>query len=446
MPQAAPSGAAGWPVHEPTGRFGERFLYAEALIGNGESRGPRDAERGPRGRRPRMVRPALHEEHSVTNPAIFASAFAPHLGGVEELVRQLAVEQRLRGARTVVVTNRWPRALDARETVDGIPVLREALRFPGSGWRSWAGFLADSRAVSRRLLHELRSAGTDLVHVQCVSNNGLYALRAARQLGVPLVVTMQGELTMDADRIYEHNPYLRHVWRRVLDAADVITACSDFSLREAEQVYGKPFGDRARVIYNGIRLAEFERLEPERRDRPYVLGLGRMVRQKGMDLLLEAYAGLDTECDLVLAGDGPVRPDLEAQAASLGVRDRVHFLGGVDHRRALALFAGAEVFVLPSRHEPQGIVLLEALAAGTPVLAARVGGVPEVVHDGETGALFEGGNAIDLRRRLNQLLAEPDLRRTLRARGPTHAKNFSWAAIADEYEDCYEKATAAART
>lgn len=373
-------------------------------------------------------------------PAIFASAFSPHLGGVEELVRQLSIEQRSRGTGTVVVTHRWPRDLAPREVVDGIPVLRERLRFPGSGWRSWAGFLAHSLRVSSQLHRELLAAGTEVVHVQCVSNNGLYALWAARRLGLPLVVSLQGELTMDASGIYQRNRYLRWTWRQLLIHADVVTACSADSLREAQEAFSRPFGTRARVVHNGICLADFEGVTPEVRPRPYVLGLGRLVRQKGMDLLLRAFVGIEPGHDLVIAGEGPERTTLQELVVELGLSDRVHFLGGVDHDRALRLFAGADVFVLPSRHEPQGIVVLEAMASGTPVLAARVGGVPEVVTDGQTGLLFRGSDPADLHQGLQRLLQSSELRLQLAREGKQRAQAFSWSHIADQYEQCYQQA------
>lgn len=376
-------------------------------------------------------------------PAIFASAFHPHVGGVEELVSQLATEQRRRGDGTLVITNRYPKDLPAREAVGAVEVMRESFRVPGLTWRHVGGFLAHSRSTARRIQEELSRRGTGLVHVQCVSNNGYYALRAAEALDLPLVVTMQGELTMDADRVYERSAHLRHTWRRLLDRAAVITACSDYSLKEAEQVYGTAFGDRAHVIHNGIRLEEYTDLAAERRDRPYVLGLGRMVHQKGYDLLIDAFVSLAEAIphDLLLAGDGASRARLEAQAAAAGIGDRVHFLGTVNHSRALSLFAGADAFVLASRHEPQGIVLLEAMAAGTAVVAARVGGVPELVNDQDNGMLFEGGSSASLGRVLQEVLANRALRTRIIENGRRDASKFDWARITDHYDAAYLQAT-----
>lgn len=377
-------------------------------------------------------------------PALFASAFHPHVGGVEELVRQLALEQQRQGTTPLVVTNRWPRDLPPDELVEGVPVDRPRMAFPGPSWRHWAGFVGRARQESAALNRRLVSHAVDLVHVQCVSSNGWYARRAARGLGVPLVVTMQGELTMDAEHVYERNPYLRRTWRRLLDDADAITACSGHALAEAEAAYGTSFGERATVVYNGISATEFEGVLPRAHPRPYVLGLGRMVRQKGFDVLIEAFemSGASATHDLLLAGDGPELSALSAQVTRAGAAGRVHLLGRKTHADSLALFAGAAVFVLPSRQEPQGIVVLEAMASGSPVLAARVGGVPEVIDDEVNGLLYDG-SASDLAARLDRLVLDRGLRDRLRTAGLEHSRRFAWSSITCQYEDRYAFARAA---
>lgn len=376
-------------------------------------------------------------------PAIFASAFHPHVGGVEELVRQLAAGQRERGLRPVVVTNRFPKALPANGEHRGIPVVRHSFRVPEPTWRQMGGWLLKSRATRRDISRGLAARGTDLIHVQCVSSNARYALAAQRALQVPLVVTMQGELSMDATRVYERSAQLRRTWRRALDEAHMITGCSQYVLDEAEERYGASFGDRARVVYNGIRLAEFDHeAEPSSR-RPYVLGIGRMVEQKGFDLLIEAFssvaAGLD-DIELVLAGSGSAEPALRQQAARSPYAERIVFLGSVAHERAVKLFKSARAFVLCSRHEPQGIVVLEAMAARTPVLAAAVGGVPELVSDGENGILFDGGSAPALATALLRIVGDDQLRLRLVDAGRRTAEQHDWTAVTDQYLAVYGEA------
>jgi glycogen(starch) synthase len=381
--------------------------------------------------------------------ALFASSFAPHLGGVEELSRRLVRELRRRGSNTTVLTNRFPPTLPADEVIDGIPVHRERFRFPEPRPRHLAGWLAGTVPARRgvdRTLAEQRSA---LVHVQCVSSNGYYALRAARHARVPLVVSLQGELTMDAGQAFQRSAVLRRTWRQLLTAADVVTGCSGQVVDEAISAFGPALADKARVVRNGTDLVAVRSAAPERRDRPYLLGIGRFVPQKGFDVLIDAFARIAAahpDLDLVLAGEGPERAAFEARARNTGLGERIVFLGGVPAERAFALFRGAAGFVLSSRHEPQGIVVVEAMAAGAPVVATRVGGVPETVVDGRNGLLVDGGDAVSMAAGLQDLLEHPDAAAARAAQAARDVEAYDWSRITDQYQECYDAASAAHRT
>lgn len=374
------------------------------------------------------------------NVALFASAFYPHVGGVEELVRQLAHAYRDRGVSAIVLTNRWPRSLPFFEEYQGIPVYRLALRVPEGSLKARVNYHLTHRAIFQNLLGILRKHDIDLLHVQCVSSNGYYALQAKRALGLPLVVTTQGERTMDAAQIYQRSPLMNRTLCALLAEADFITACSQNTLDDMEDYYGTPFGPRARVIYNGINLNEFAQDFPFQHPRPYILGMGRLVPQKGFDVLIRAFAQANvTNCDLLLAGDGPERAALETVACENGVQDRVCFLGRADRPTAVSLFQGCDFFVVPSRQEPQGIVNLEAMAAGKAVIASRVGGIPEVVQDGQTGLLVPGEDVEALAQAVTHLAADPGLRLRLGQAGRERAQQFAWPTIADQYLALYEQ-------
>lgn len=372
--------------------------------------------------------------------AIFASAFYPHVGGVEELCRQLAHAYRRAGLGVVVVTNRWPRSLPAYEAYEGIPVYRLPLRVPEGPWQARLRYHLTHAGVRRRLLDILRRHRIDLLHVQCVSTNGYYALLARKSLQLPLIVTAQGERTMDAGRLYERSPFMNGVLRKLLDEADYVTACSRDTLEDLERYRGEAFGARGAVVYNGIRLEDFGGPEPqpEAGERPFILGIGRLVPQKGFDVLIRAFArsGVSSH-DLVIAGEGPERESLERLAADLLPPGRVRFPGRADRPAAVALFRRCAFFVLPSRIEPMGIVNLEAMAAGKAVVASRVGGVPEIVHDGETGVLVPPGDVDGLAGALSRMCSSDGLRERLGSAGRRHVQRFAWPQIADQYLALY---------
>jgi glycogen synthase len=376
--------------------------------------------------------------------ALFASSFHPHPGGVEELVRQLAHAQVEAGLEPTIITMRWPKSLPGHETFEGLDVHRLVFRTPERPARRLAAALVLGPMALAQLLWILRRRRAQVLHIQCVSPAAGYAVAAARILGLPLVATLQGELTMDATGLYQRSAWARRTLRLVLDRAAVITACSAHTLAEAEEWYGRPFGLRAEVVHNGVAPEDFTHVEPFIHDPPYLLAIGRHVPQKGFDVLIDAFARLagqpGFDHDLLLAGDGSERPTLEAQVERLGLGEQVRFLGATDRATTAGLFRGAALFVLPSRHEPFGIVVLEALAAGTPVVACDVGGVGEFLPTGpstrltapdDPGAMAEAIAAV-LRDRADHPDEAIDAADTLR----TH----TWAAIEEAYAGVYRTA------
>jgi len=375
------------------------------------------------------------------NIAHFSSAYYPSPGGVEEFVRQLSGQQRLNGGAPLIVTNRWPKNLPAREIYEQVPVRRFPFRVPEPNWRQWTGAALLGPPTLLRILRLLCRHRTEVIHIQCVSSNAYYALLASRILGLPLVATLHGELTVDDSRLFQRSRFAQGLLRAVLDKADAITACSENTLEEAKAFYGRPFTAPSMAIHNGVRMDDFSGAQPYPHPRPYVLAIGRHVRQKGFDILLRAFArvihgGLSTH-DLVIAGDGPERGSLERLNEQLGIRQHVHFLGVSDRPTTARLFVGCSFFVLPSRQEPLGIVNLEAMAAGKAVLATRVGGVPEIILHERTGLLIAPENIEALAEGLRRLISNAGLRARLGASGHEHAHCFHWATVAEQYELIY---------
>jgi glycosyltransferase involved in cell wall biosynthesis len=190
-----------------------------------------------------------------------------------------------------------------------------------------------------------------------------------------------------------------------------------------------------RVIPNAVADVEL-RSVPRVAGGIVIGGIGRLQAEKRFDLLIRAGAQLPGVA-LVLVGDGPERPALEALVGELGVRDRVHFVGWRPGARDY--LTSFDVFALPSRLESFGLVLLEAGLAGLPVVACRVGGVPEVVADGESGILVEPDDLPGLATALRALIDAPGLRESFGARGRLRALAFSPDEMARRYEALYRE-------
>lgn len=371
--------------------------------------------------------------------ALFSSAFHPSLGGVEELVRQLALEYQKRGIRVVVVTNRWPRNLASAEMIGGVPVLRFPLRLPDGGLRAkWSYRLTGTRVLGA-VLRAMKGFAPDVVHVQCVSANAWYASQVAAKMRVPLIVSLQGERTMDAQRIYQRSPLMNRILLNVLRSAVRVTACSGATLQDvARFAPGIITPKTARVVFNGIGSEAFEKSEASVWPRPYILALGRLVPQKGFHVLLEsfAHAGLKG-LDLLIAGDGPEGARLETSISNSGLSGRAVLVGRADRTRVQALVSRSVGVVVPSLREPMGIVVLEALAAGKPLVASRVDGIPEIVPQSKTVRLVSPGNVSELAEALRWLSHFREA--TPVPEHIEHARGFCWQKIAEEYLHVYRE-------
>jgi glycogen(starch) synthase len=367
------------------------------------------------------------------------SAFYPHVGGIEELTRQLALAFKARRHATAVLTNRWPPGTQPSEVLDGINVTR--LRFPLPAKRPFAPlrFLATSPLAAIALLRHIHRWRPDIVHVIGAGPPSAYLGALQTHLRAPLVFTGQGELTFDAYGVFERSATLRAGLRRMLRRADAVTACSAFVMRDLEKF--QAIRAPSYVIPNGVEATDFVSANPESRWEPYVLAVGRLVPQKAFDVLLDAFAsGRLAGLNLVFVGDGFERGSLEARAAALGLRARVRFLGSVDRARLSGLLCGARAFALPSRGEAFGIALLEAMAAGVPSVATAAGGIPELVRDGENALLVEPENPSALADALARVVRDAALRERLAREGRKTAAELNWNRIADRYEKVYVSA------
>ncbi len=388
----------------------------------------------------------------MTRIALIPSSYPPALGGVEELTRHLALAQVAAGH----VVEVWTTTQDdtgppVTEEVDGITVRRFPFPLPAANARALLRFPFGAAKTIGLLRRAVRSFAPDLLHVQCFGPNGVYATALARLTGVPLVVTLQGETVMDDADIFETSASLRTGLRWAMRTASVVTGCSAYTLADAEKRFGLPIG-RGVAVPNGVDLTALTALTalpatatatatwPGRPGRPFVFAVGRVVEKKGFDLLLRAYAAVPPErrrLDLVIGGDGAAREGLVQLAADLGVSSQVHFPGRLSREEVARAMAEAELFVMPSRLEPFGIVVLEAWRAGTAVVATRHGGPPELIADGVDGLLVDPFDTGELARVLEAAMGDPELRRSLGDAGRQRVAQFDWPVVARRYEQLY---------
>jgi glycosyltransferase involved in cell wall biosynthesis len=379
--------------------------------------------------------------------ALLPSAYAPSVGGVEVLTHRLAVSL-LGAGHDVEVWTARSRGDDLPpvEVVGGVQVRRFAFPAP----RAHAGTLLRWPDRARQAYADLYRCATrfapDVLHVQCFSGNGVYATALSRLTGTPLVVTLQGETVMDDADLYDHSAFMRAALRAGLRQASRVTGCSQFTVDDAVARFGLDPA-KAEVVFNGCDPDEAPSVPVRLPFERFVLGLGRFVPKKGFDLLVDGFARVAPsvpDTGLVLVGAGAAMEEVRRQVVRLGLAERVHFTGSLGRGEVAAVMAAAEVFVMPSRVEPFGIVALEAWRAGTPVVVTSRGGAREFVADGVSGLVVDPGDAMAVAGALDRLLTSPEQRESMVRAGRARLPEFAWDRQRERYEAVYDRVTARA--
>ncbi len=307
--------------------------------------------------------------------AYVSPCYAPSIGGVETHVAHLAARAASAGHHVEVLTQEHDRHLPAVERIDGVLVRRFPILLPGHNYAMAPGLWA---YLARH------GAGYDVVHAH--SYHALPALLAALTASRPLVFTPHYHGT-------GHSPIrsLLHVPYRRLGAAIFARAAQVICVSEAEASLVRSHfpicAQRVTVIPNGVEAAALRAAEPFADPHRTILSVGRLETYKNVDRTIKALVHLDESFVLRIIGGGPARPALEQLAATLGLQARVSFLGRVDDAVLRRWFRTAQVCVSMSAHEAFGITVLEAVAAGSGVVASDIPAYREAALSGSPGAV-----------------------------------------------------------
>lgn len=258
---------------------------------------------------------------------------------------------------------------------------------------------------------------------------------------LPYVVSLQGPDVPGFEARYARlypflAPLLRKVWRK----ARAVIAISN-----AHRALATAFMPDIpiQIIHNGVDLGAFAAERTGRREGPVrILCSGRLIERKGQHHLLEAFARLRqgglTDVHLVFAGTGDMEAQLHEQCRQAGLTDRVTFLGYVERERMPAVYADADLFVLPSHSEGMSMALLEAMASGLPVIVTDTGGSEELVEDGVNGRIVRWADVDGLLSAMRGCLSAPSTLQAMGSASRARAGRFSWSAITRQYLDLLE--------
>jgi len=372
---------------------------------------------------------------------LFVLPWSPvHPGGVNQVVINLAREMQKAGQfEPLVLVTDWNAPKPVWEEVHGLRTVR---------WRVHP-YMSQTSAKQRLAywLWQLQFAGAfrrfcDTYRVAVLNAHypgaEILALDRVRQSvapAMPLLVSFHGA---DIQGLRSQPDSARAQWRALLQHARAVVVCSRDLAQKVADAFGADVATE--VVYNGLNVDAFVAmagaLEPAQRRT--ILNVAKFEQKKGQDVLLQAFAQLApayTDVDLVLVGAvDDALPVLQALSESLGIAHRVQFVMNLPHAQVAAYFRRASIFVLPSRVEPFGIVLLEAGAIGLPVVASRVGGIPEILEEGATGLMVRADDTAALAAGLQSLLDDPARARAMGARLRHRvASTFTWTAAYAQY-------------
>jgi glycosyltransferase involved in cell wall biosynthesis len=378
---------------------------------------------------------------------ILSASYPPVLGGLQTVVQALAQNLQQRGHDIRVVTNRYPRSLPSSEEINGINVLRLLFLKPEFQYLFtgrldlFAASFYYHPAAQLALNQLIQDFQPDVVNLHFPDVLIPFVLKLREKFHFRLVVSIHGddvlrwfdEQGIDLSLTKQKDVGYRRL-QLILQQADVVTACSQALLYKAMKISPEIMA-KSQAIQNGVDFHRFiDKSVYYYHLRPYILAYGRLVYRKGFDLLLDAFLQFSLnhpDIDLILAGEGEQFLELKAMCAQKGISDRILFFGRAGSQMVVHLLNGCIFAVFPSRQEPFGIVALEALAAGKPVLATKVGGMaelltqyPEYAHMVEPNVDALADGLEEMLRVLPSFASLPRL----------SLDQYSWENVAEQYE------------
>jgi len=380
----------------------------------------------------------------------------PHLyfGGVER--RIIETTKRLSSQAEITVYSGTKAGFKKPTVINGVsfvPCQSTDKLFPVDNW-----------FFNRNLSKRASEINADVYEAHLSSGYGL--LKALKKQGSskPFIHTVHGVLADEYQQAKQNgyqafrgriaNQFMRRLAKlegETAKNATLIVTISKYSLANMQKYYGVDKA-KVRIVPNGVDTEKFQPIENQQAakrqfgldDQPVVLFVGSLIPRKGLHFLVEAAKKVvkqQADTKFVIVGDGPLKNQLLSDLGNANLSGNFAFLSGLNEDTLAAVYSCADVFVLPSIQEGQGIVLLEAQASAKPVVAFNVGGVNEAVLRGETGLLVNRGNSDELADALLKLLSDRPLREKMGVRGRRFVvDNFTWDICAEKMLAVYREA------
>ena len=353
--------------------------------------------------------------------------FPPHIGGVGVHIHSLSKELIKQGHEVYVIT--YPHK-DIKD-IDGIHVIgTKGVNIPGL-----RGLLFAINA-KKELKKLVERENIDIIHGHYLFPAGWASVKVGKSTKTKTYVTSHGS---DMFEMYKKQAYTRPLIKKVLKDADVILAVSNALKDEIINTKIPNIEEKVKLHWNSVDIDKFKTTNNNESkfkkelvhefniaaDKPIILFVGNIIKRKNVDLLLEAKKQMNTKANLVVVGDGPLLEQLKTKAEKEyfdGNLDNVYFTGS--RTDVEDIIPSCDLLVLPSFTESFGLVLIEALACGKPVIGSNVGGIKEIITE-DVGLLIDPNDSKDLANAIDRILTDNDLMEKFKSNARNRAKDFA---------------------
>ena len=349
--------------------------------------------------------------------------FPPHIGGVGVHIHTLAKELIKQGHEVYVIT--YPHK-DIKD-IDGIHVIgTKGVNIPGL---RGALFAINAKRELKKLIER---ENIDIIHGHYLFPAGWASVKAGKSTHTKTYVTSHGS---DMFEMYRKQGFMRPLIKKVLKDADVVLAVSNALREEIINTKIPNIEEKTKLHWNAVDIDKFKTTKENESkfkeelvqefnidaEKPIILFVGNIIKRKNVDLLLEAKKQMGTDANLVIVGDGPLLEQLKGKVEKEHL-DNVYFTGS--RNDVEDIIPSCDLLVLPSLSESFGLVLIEALACGKPVIGSNVGGIKEIITE-DVGLLINPNDSKDLSDAIDKIFCDEDLMEKFKSNARNRAKDFA---------------------
>jgi phosphatidylinositol alpha 1,6-mannosyltransferase len=375
---------------------------------------------------------------------IVTDQYPPMVGGVPTVTQGLAADFANRGNQVWVVA-----PSSGQRDVHRLEQQVHVYRFSSFEWPTYEDLRIPFLPILpfRRLLKKI---DPDIIHIHSPIVLGNIAQIVAGSLRKPVIVTnhylpVNLSRTLSSDPLFG-KPFMTVTYSYLVHFCNRCEYVTAPTMTALNVLYEHGLRAPAQAISNGIDLKKFSPGNRDKRllqrlklpqDRPLILSVNRLSREKRIDVLIDAAAKMTQDAHIAIASTGPAEADLRARVEELNLKDRVSFLGFIPDRDLAPLYRLADVFAIPSEAELQSLATMEAMACGLPVVAADAYALPELVHHGINGFLFQRGNSEEMAHYLDMLVMDKELRKQMGSKSLELITKHDRTQVLDQWEALY---------